>query len=163
MHSAQCWRGPCARPTATRGAAQLGLGRRGPAWPRPARRAAHGSATRGGAARRAGDDMAPMRGKRLRSSGAPVRERWTTARRRRASSGQDGSAREAIGTRAARGGDGRGDGGAREAVGTAAARARWSGRSGVGEVTAAAQGAGRLSGGRGAVEAAVGTRGAQSR
>jgi hypothetical protein len=49
---------------------------------------------------------------------------------------------------------GRGDGSAREAVGTRVARARR-----VLSATAAARRAGRLSGGRDAVEAAVGTRG----
>jgi hypothetical protein len=101
-----------------------------------AARAAHGGATRGGTARRAGDDMTPVRGKRLRSSGSPARERRTAARRRRASSGQDcGGVGEAVGVAARsarrsgdgrRGrGDGRGDGGAREA-----ALSGWRGRGG---------------------------------
>jgi hypothetical protein len=50
-----------------------------------------------------------------------------------------------------------------ETVGATAARARRSGRGGVGEATAGARSAGRLLGERGAVEAAVGTRGALSR
>jgi hypothetical protein len=48
-------RGPCARPTATRGGARFGLGRRnarGPARPASAARDAHGGAVRGGGASR---------------------------------------------------------------------------------------------------------------
>jgi hypothetical protein len=79
MYSARRWRGPRVRPTATRGATRLSLGRCG------ARRTAHGASARG-AARRAGDDLVPVRGKRLR---AVAHRRGTAARHRRASSGRD--------------------------------------------------------------------------
>jgi hypothetical protein len=79
MYSAWRWRGPRVRPTATRGATRLSLGRCG------ARRTAHGASARG-AARRAGDDLVPVRGKRLR---AVAHRRGTAARHRRASSGRD--------------------------------------------------------------------------
>jgi hypothetical protein len=85
-----------ARPRCTMRGAARGHAGRGPTRPRSARRAAHG-----GAARQAGDDTASVRGKRLRSSGSPARERWMAVRRRRASFGRDsGGVGEAVGTAA---------------------------------------------------------------
>jgi hypothetical protein len=79
MHSAWHDPRPCgARPAcavlARPACAAHGHAGRGPAWPRPSRRAAHDGATRGGAARRPGDDMELVHGKRLRSSGSPARD-----------------------------------------------------------------------------------------
>jgi hypothetical protein len=118
----------------------------GPAWPQPAQRAwhtAHGGGT------------APVRGKRPRSGGSPVREWRTTARRRRArlrSGRRRGRRGGELSGRRWRTRCGRETGGAGEAtVGVTAVRARRSGDGRRGRGSRCRAGAARraLSGGAG--------------
>jgi hypothetical protein len=94
-----------ARPTATRGAARVGLGRRSarsPARPARATRGAWRERARdahGGAARRANDDTTPAHGRRPRRRAAHRRGDGSAARRRRASGEAAGAARRRSGRR----------------------------------------------------------------